>query len=99
MAKHHKANRLFEPSLVREAIRQSFIKLNPRILYRNPVMFTVEIGTVVMLAVCCWILAGERSQGSFVYNLLIFLILFITLLFGNFAQGIGEARGKGQGGS
>jgi K+-transporting ATPase ATPase B chain len=96
MAIHHKANKLFDPALVRAAIRQSFIKLDPRILFRNPVMFTVEVGTVVMLAVCIWILAGERSQGSFVYNLLIFLILFITLLFANFAEAIAEARGKAQ---
>src|SRR6185503_2948866 len=96
MATHHKANKLFEPALVREAIRQSFIKLNPRILFRNPVMFTVEIGTAVMLAVCIWILAGEHSQGSFIYNLLIFLILFVTLLFANFAEAIAEARGKAQ---
>ncbi|HEY4207124.1 MAG TPA: HAD-IC family P-type ATPase, partial [Puia sp.] len=96
MATHHKANRLFEPALVREAIRQSFVKLNPRILFRNPVMFTVEVGTAVMLAVCIWILAGEKSQGSFVYNLLVFLVLFVTLLFANFAEAIAEARGKAQ---
>lgn len=96
MSKHNRTNKLFEPALVREAIRQSFIKLNPRILFRNPVMFTVEVGTAVMLVVCIWILAGERSQGSFVYNLLIFLILFVTLLFANFAEAIAEARGKAQ---
>ena len=96
MATHHKANKLFEPALVREAIRQSFIKLNPRILFRNPVMFTVEIGTAVMLAVCIWILAGEKSQGSFVYNLIVFIVLFVTLLFANFAEAIAEARGKAQ---
>jgi len=96
MSKHYKTNKLFEPALVREAVRQSFVKLNPRILFRNPVMFTVEIGTAVMLAVCIWILAGERSQGSFVYNFLIFLILFVTLLFANFAEAIAEARGKAQ---
>jgi len=49
-----------------------------------------------MLAVCIWILAGEHSQGSLVYNLLIFLILFVTLLFANFAEAIAEARGKAQ---
>jgi len=96
MATHHKANKLFEPALVREAMRQSFIKLNPRILFRNPVMFTVEIGTAVMLAVCIWILAGEKSQGSFIYNLIVFIVLFFTLLFANFAEAIAEARGKAQ---
>lgn len=96
MSKHNRTNKLFEPVLVREAIRQSLIKLNPRILFRNPVMFTVEVGTAVMLVVCIWILAGEKSQGNFVYNLLIFLILFVTLLFANFAEAIAEARGKAQ---
>ncbi|GGN03807.1 potassium-transporting ATPase ATP-binding subunit [Dyadobacter beijingensis] len=87
---------LFQKDLVNEAIKQSFIKLNPRLLFRNPVMFTVEIGTVVMLVVSLWILAGEQSQGSFGYNFTIFLILFLTLLFGNFAEAIAEARGKAQ---
>ena len=40
---------LFQPALVREAVGQAFVKLDPRIMFRNPVMFTVEIGTVVML--------------------------------------------------
>lgn len=87
---------LFQKELVNEAIKQSFVKLNPRLLFRNPVMFTVEIGTVVMLIVSLWILAGERSQGSFAYNFTVFLILFATLLFANFAEAIAEARGKAQ---
>src|SRR5450432_399852 len=91
MAKN-KSNKLFESSLVKEALIQSFVKLNPRILLRNPVMFTVEIGTAIMLGVCIWILAGEGSQGSFAYNFTIFLVLFITVLFANLA----EARGKAQ---
>jgi K+-transporting ATPase ATPase B chain len=49
-----------------------------------------------MLIVCAWILTGEQSQGSFIYNFLIFCILFITLLFANFAEAIAEARGKAQ---
>ena len=92
----NKNTRLFEPALVNEAIAQSFVKLNPRLMFRNPVMFTVEIGTIVMLIVCAWILTGERSQGSFIYNFIIFGVLFITLLFANFAEAIAEARGKAQ---
>jgi high-affinity K+ transport system ATPase subunit B len=64
MAKEQ-SNKLFEPALVKEALKQSFVKLNPRIMMRNPVMFTVEIGTAIMLAVCIWILAGEKTQGHF----------------------------------
>ena len=89
-------NTLFESSLVKEAIQQSFIKLNPVILFRNPVMFTVEIGTAVMFAVCIWILTGEKSQGNFIYNVTVFIILLLTLLFANFAEAIAEARGKAQ---
>ncbi len=94
--KRQRQSKLFEPALVNEALKQSFIKLNPRILFRNPVMFTVEIGTAVMLGVCIWILAGEKAQGSFMYNFIIFLILLLTVLFANFAEAIAEARGKAQ---
>lgn len=90
------SNKLFETSLVKEALKQSFVKLNPGIMLRNPVMFTVEIGTAVMLAVCIWIYAGEKEQGSLAYNLAIFIILLLTVLFANFAEAIAEARGKAQ---
>ena len=94
--KRNRKEGLFKKDLVLEAVKQSFIKLNPRNQFRNPVMFTVEIGTAVMMFVCAWILAGEKSQGSFVYNLIIFLILLATLLFANFAEALAEARGKAQ---
>ena len=87
---------LFQKELVVEALKQSFVKLNPVSLFRNPIMFTVEIGTVVMLCVCLLILSGEQSQGSFTYNFIIFLVLLFTLLFANFAEAIAEARGKAQ---
>lgn len=91
-----RSNKLFEPSLVNEALKQSFIKLNPRIMFRNPVMFTVEIGTAVMLGVCIWIMTGEKSQGALAYNMVVTAVLFLTLLFANFAEAIAEARGKAQ---
>ncbi len=92
----NKSNKLFEPALMKEALKQSFIKLNPAILIRNPVMFTVEIGTAIMLGVYIWILTGEKSQGSFIYNFIVFLVLLVTVLFANFAEAIAEARGKAQ---
>jgi K+-transporting ATPase ATPase B chain len=79
-----------------QALKEAFIKLNPKLMFRNPVMFTVEIGTAVMLVVCISILFGARGEGSFIYNFTIFLILFITLLFANFAEALAEARGKAQ---
>lgn len=87
---------IFQKDLMREALSQSFVKLNPKIMFRNPVMFTVEIGTAIMFFVCLWILFGEKSQGSFVYNFIVFTILLLTLLFANFAEAIAEARGKAQ---
>ena len=96
MSKNKSSNKLFEAALVKEALKQSFIKLNPKIMFRNPVMFTVEIGTAVMLVVCFWILAGDKTQGSFIYNFIVFFVLLITLLFANFAEAIAEARGKAQ---
>lgn len=87
---------LFQKDLMQEAFKQSFVKLNPKIMFRNPVMFTVEIGTAVMFFVCLWILTGQQSQGSFAYNFIVFLVLLLTLLFANFAEAIAEARGKAQ---
>ncbi len=87
---------LFQKDLMLEAFKQSFVKLNPKIMFRNPVMFTVEIGTAVMLAVCIWIIMGNTTQGSFTYNFIVFFVLLLTLLFANFAEAIAEARGKAQ---
>jgi len=88
---------LFQPALVREAIGQAFVKLDPRTMFRNPVMFTVEIGTVVMLFVTLGLLIKpDAAQGSFGYNCTVFVVLFLTLLFANFAEAIAEARGKAQ---
>ncbi|RPD38600.1 K(+)-transporting ATPase subunit B [Chitinophaga barathri] len=92
-----KDNTLFPADLVKESLKQSFVKLNPRVLIKNPVMFTVELGTIVMLIVTLRTLfTGDVSQGSFGYNLTIFIVLLLTVLFGNFAEAIAEARGKAQ---
>lgn len=96
MSVHKREQKLFDPALVKEAMAQSVIKLDPRIMFHNPVMFTVEVGTAVMLAVCFWILSGNKEQGAFAYNFSIFLVLLFTLLFANFAEAIAEARGKAQ---
>ncbi len=97
MAKRQRKAPLFQKELVNEALKHAFIKLNPRVMFRNPVMFTVEIGTAIMMFVTIYSIAtGDGSQGSPGYNLAIFLILFVTLLFANFAEAIAEARGKAQ---
>ncbi|MCD0489550.1 potassium-transporting ATPase subunit KdpB [Pedobacter sp. MC2016-14] len=89
------SNKLFEPALVQTALKQSFIKLDPRVMIKNPVMFTVEIGTVIMAYVTIYSMSNS-GQGAPAYNFIIFLILLLTVLFANFAEAIAEARGKAQ---
>ena len=86
---------LFEREQVRESLKQSLIKLHPGMMMRNPIMFTVEIATMIMLLVTVYSLFSDE-QGSFLYNFLVFVILFLSLLFANFAEAIAEARGKAQ---
>ena len=86
---------LFEREQVRESLKQSLIKLHPGMMRRNPIMFTVEIATMIMLLVTVYSLFSD-GQGAFLYNFLVFVILFLTLLFANFAEAIAEARGKAQ---
>ena len=92
----NKDQSLFQKDIIKPALLQSFVKLNPKLMFKNPVMFTVEIGTFVMLIVSIWTLTGETSQGSFAYNFVVFIVLLLTLLFANFAEAIAEARGKAQ---
>jgi K+-transporting ATPase ATPase B chain len=89
------SNKLFEPALVQTALKESFIKLNPKVMLRNPVMFTVEVGTAIMLYMSFYSFT-HADQGSFTYNFIIFIVLLLTLLFANFAEAIAEARGKVQ---
>lgn len=95
--KRSQSTSLFQGGMAKTALLESFIKLNPTVMYRNPVMFTVEVGTVVMLVVCLQIaFGGATAQGSLTYNIVIFTVLFLTLLFANFAEALAEARGKAQ---
>lgn len=93
--KANNSTSLFQKDQVIESLKQSFVKLNPKTLIKNPIMFTVEVSTFFMLLVTIYS-AFSNTQGSFVYNLLVFVILFITILFANFAEAIAEARGKAQ---
>ena len=92
----NKSNSLFEGKQVKEALMRSFVKLDPMTMIKNPVMFTVEIGTAIMFFVCISVIFGAQDQGSLIYNIIVFLILLATLLFANFAEAIAEARGKAQ---
>ncbi|NOU65150.1 potassium-transporting ATPase subunit KdpB [Paenibacillus sp. LMG 31461] len=82
--------------IMNQAIVDSFKKLNPWIMIKNPVMFVVEIGTLITLLLS---LAPELFGSSEVgrgYNIAVFLILLFTLLFANFAEALAEGRGKAQ---
>ena len=64
--KNNKAASLFPRELVIESLKQSFVKLNPKTMFRNPIMFIVEVVTFVMLFVTIWSSAtGDHAQGSF----------------------------------
>ena len=93
--KNNKSASLFEKEQVLTSLKQSFVKLNPRIMVKNPIMFTVEVCTAIMFLVMIYSIF-DNAQGSFVYNAWVFVILFITLLFANLAEAIAEARGKAQ---
>src|ERR1043166_10137274 len=97
MAKRKRYIRLFDPALIGGSVKQSFIKLNPALMIRNPVMFAVEIVTAVMLCVCIYQgQTADQSQGALWYNIVVFIILLLTVLFENFAEALAEARGKAQ---
>ena len=85
---------LFDPAIIVPAIGDSFRKLHPRTLSRNPVMFVVEIVTVLttILFVRDLLTGGEGLKFTFQ----IIVWLWITLLFANFAEAVAEGRGKAQ---
>src|SRR5262245_14259624 len=88
--------RLFEPTLVRMAIWRSFVMLDPRNMMRNPVMFLVEVGTVLTAIVVIQSIAVGAAVGLIVYQALLAFLLLLTVLFAKFAEALAEARGKAQ---
>ena len=95
--KQNQNNSLFDRTLLRRSLRASFTKLDPRQMVKNPIMFTVEVVTFAMLLLLVWIaVTGDTSQGTLLYNSIVFLVLLLTVLFANFAEAIAEARGKAQ---
>jgi K+-transporting ATPase ATPase B chain len=91
------ARPLFDPPLVKVAIKDSFIKLAPWVQWRNPVMFVVLVGSVLISGL--WLAqlrGGLPSEGRPGFVLAIALWLWATLLFANFAESLAEGRGKAQ---
>src|SRR5512143_2582059 len=88
------ARPLFDPDILRRAIRDSFVKLNPAVLLKNPVIFVVEVGAAITTVFLIRDLATGVSGAGF--NLQIAIWLWFTVLFANFAEAMAEARGKAQ---
>src|SRR5580765_5666753 len=94
MAKESKWRSLWDARIVRQALIDSLVKLSPRTMMRNPVMFVVEAGSVITTALLVKNALGH--QDSFSFNLQITLWLWFTVLFANFAEAMAEGRGKAQ---
>ena len=92
-----RARPLFDPPLVKVAIRDSFIKLAPWVQWRNPVMFVVLVGSLLITGL--WLAqlgGGLNSEGRPWFVFAIAVWLWATLLFANFAESLAEGRGKAQ---
>lgn len=81
--------------IVVNAIKDSFVKLNPQSMIKNPVMFVVEIGFLITLFLTFFPTIIE-AEGNRLYNAIVTIILFVTVLFANFAEAVAEGRGKAQ---
>ncbi len=82
--------------IVRNALKDSFVKLDPRLMIKNPIMFVVEIGFLITLVLVFVPNAFGPSQVERWFNVVVALILFVTILFANFAEALAEGRGKAQ---
>jgi K+-transporting ATPase ATPase B chain len=87
---------LFAPDLMKSALTQSFIMLRPDIQWKNPVMFVVEVGTILSILYTVAKALGYPSEASLGYLIALDVWLFLTVLFANFASALAEARGKAQ---
>jgi len=95
MSTREKAKPLFDPAIVRGALRASFQKLDPRLQIRNPVMFVVLVGSVLTTALFVQALVGKgEAAAGFIFA--VSLWLWFTVLFANFAEAMAEGRGKAQ---
>src|SRR5271156_6034442 len=85
---------LWNPAILRQSALDSYRKLDPRLMVKNPVMLVVEIGSI--LTTVLLVQGVMRHQGNFAFNLQITLWLWFTVLFANFAEAMAEGRGKAQ---
>ncbi|HLO86866.1 MAG TPA: potassium-transporting ATPase subunit KdpB [Nostocaceae cyanobacterium] len=94
----HKKSRVSTKGLYNRAIRDAFIKLNPKYAIKNPIMFLVWVGTIVTFAVTIdpQLFGPVNQRNPQLFNGLLTVILFFTVLFANFAEAVAEGRGKAQ---
>ena len=96
MSKNQK-KKTITPEILKEALEGSFKKLNPVYMIKNPVMIVVEIGFFITLLLSVFpAVFGRSNMGLRSYNIIISVVLFITVLFANFAESVAEGRGKAQ---
>lgn len=93
-----KQNKVNTKGLYKRAFRDAFGKLDPRYMIKNPVMFVVWLGTIItaLLVLDPNLLGTVQGNNNHLFNFLVTLILFFTLLFANFAEAVAEGRGKAQ---
>ena len=91
-------NKFLTNDILKSSIVEAFKKLNPKYMMKNPVMFVVEVGTVVafLLTLMPNLFGNDGSGNIRIYNAAVTIILFITILFANFAESVAEGRGKAQ---
>ena len=94
MAERARRISIWDPGIVRQAIADSFSKLDPRIQVKNPVMFIVEVGSLVTTVIWIQELAGGSGRPLFTGQVAFWL--WFTVLFANFAEAMAEGRGKAQ---
>jgi K+-transporting ATPase ATPase B chain len=87
-----RARSLLDPQILWPAVRDSFVKLDPRVQLRNPVMFIVEVGALVSI----FFAFRDARNGQASFDLAISAWLWFTVLFANFAEAMAEGRGKAQ---
>lgn len=92
-----KKSKFITKDIMYQAVIGSFTKLNPVYMWKNPVMFIVEIGFFISLFLTIFPTAfGDSGVNLRLYNFLVAVILFITVVFANFAESVAEGRGKAQ---
>ena len=96
MKNQEKKTKFITKDILKTSIIGAFQKLNPKYMMKNPVMFVVEVGFVIsMIMTICPTIFGDDSELR-IYNGIVTVILFVTILFANFAESVAEGRGKAQ---